>query len=136
MMRILIADDDPVGIEVNKRLIYSYVNFNSINNAYIKTVSNGYEAVDSFRESLIAREPFDLIMLDRGMPCFNGEYALNKIRQLEQRSNYRVKPCHIIIVTSRSPSGDILTISNHCDSYLLKPISVPAIYKILANQTE
>lgn len=136
-MKILIADDDPVGSEINKRLILSCFNWNAANDTYIKIVTNGYEAVDNFRESLIAREPFDLILLDRKMPYFDGEYALNKIRQLEQREGmHALKNSHIVIVTSRSPRGEVLTIDPHCNSYLLKPVSIPAIHSILVHQAE
>ena len=38
-MKILIADDDPVGSEINKRLILSCVNWNAANDTYIKSLS-------------------------------------------------------------------------------------------------
>ena len=114
-MKILIADDDSVGSEINKRLILSCANRNTTNDTYIKIVTNGYEAVDCYRESILAGEPFDLILLDRKMPYFDGEYALNKIRQLEQRLSIRtLNISHIVIVTSKSPRGEVLTIAPHC----------------------
>jgi two-component system chemotaxis response regulator CheY len=123
-MKILIADDDRMSRESHKQIVSLFGN--------VDAVVNGAEAVQQFTNALDIMDPYHFIFLDIRMPFFNGEYALEKIREIETSrhipKNQKVK---VIIVTSSQARRDVLKFKDMCDGYLLKPIPINRIKKIL-----
>ena len=68
--RILLIEDDPSARESTKLLL-------SIDRHSVTEASNGPEALD-----LIARQPFDLVLLDFFMPGMHGGEVALKIKRL------------------------------------------------------
>lgn len=109
-MRILIAEDDEVLADGLS---------NSMRHA-------GY-AVDCVRDGLAAKlilsgeQPFDLIILDLGLPKLDGFGVLRGLR-----NNNRQVP--VIILTARDEEGDrVKGLDLGADDYMIKPFSLPEL---------
>lgn len=74
-MKTLIVDDEFINREVMKKILEPF--------GICDLAENGQEAVQSFKQALHAKEPYDLVLLDMRMPVMNGMDALNEIRQAE-----------------------------------------------------
>jgi two-component system OmpR family response regulator len=109
-MRILIAEDDEVLADGLS---------NSMRHA-------GY-AVDCVRDGQAARtilsgeQPFDLVILDLGLPKVDGFSVLRSLRE-----NNRQVP--VIILTARDAEGDrVKGLDLGADDYMIKPFSLPEL---------
>jgi two-component system chemotaxis response regulator CheY len=94
---------------------------------------NGKEAVEAVGAALAAGEPFDLICLDIMMPEMDGQEALKKIRQLENRADIAPeKRAKVIMTTAHADRNNVLTaIQSQCDYFLVKPIDGRALIEEL-----
>jgi two-component system OmpR family response regulator len=109
-MRILIAEDDEVladGLSNSMR-------------------HSGY-AVDCVKDGLAAKlilsgeQPFDLVILDLGLPKLDGFSVLRSLRD----SNRQVP---VIILTARDEEGDrVKGLDLGADDYMIKPFSLPEL---------
>lgn len=109
-MRILIAEDDDVladGLCLSMR-----------QSGYaVDRVSDGLEADTMLRGD----QPFDLVILDLGLPRMDG---FNVLRNLRER-NRRVP---VIILTARDQMGDrVKGLDLGADDYLVKPFNLPEL---------
>jgi len=86
---------------------------------------NGYETVETFKESLEAGEPYDLVCLDILMPEMNGHEALKAIRQAEREYGVDVSNLvKVIMTTSKDGAQDIAeAFASGCDAYVVKPVN-------------
>ena len=105
---VLVAEDNPVNIEVIKEFLSALGCTYSI-------ATNGMEAVTLYR-----CENFDLVLMDCQMPVMDGISATRRIRDFETDHNRPVKP--IIAVTANAFAED----RSHClsagmNDYLSKP---------------
>ncbi|QFU24552.1 response regulator [Shewanella eurypsychrophilus] len=126
-MKILIADDDRVSRQTQKRILSR--------SGEVDTVVNGAEAVQKFKHALEVSDPYHLICLDISMPFFDGKYALEEIRKIEKAkliAKDKDKEVKVVMVTSSRAKKDILQVKGKCNAYLLKPISISAIEKMLS----
>ena len=95
----------------------------------ISVAKNGQEALDFlFKRGKFTNEKRpDLILLDINMPIFNGHEVLRRIKSDE---NLRKIP--VIVLTTSSSQKDIdEAYSNHCNSYVKKPIEVNEFLTVL-----
>jgi two-component system, chemotaxis family, chemotaxis protein CheY len=94
---------------------------------------NGKEALDAVSAALQAAEPFDLICLDIMMPEMDGQEALKRIRQLEERSGLDAqKRAKVIMTTAHADKDNVLAaIEGQCDYFLVKPIDGRALLEEL-----
>ena len=109
-MRILIAEDDEVladGLCNSMRQL-------------------GY-AVDCVNDGLAAKliltreQPFDLVILDLGLPKVDGFSVLRSLRE----NNWQVP---VIILTARDAEGDrVKGLDLGADDYMIKPFSLPEL---------
>ncbi|WP_394147650.1 response regulator [Shewanella atlantica] len=128
-MRILIADDDKISRNINREIL-------SLSGS-VDAVVNGAEAVQVFKTALRDDNPFGLICLDISMPFYDGIYALNEIRTLERaRMISPEKAVKIVMVTSSRERRDILNVRGKCNGYLLKPLSIGSMDKLLSRFKE
>ena len=90
----------------------------------VVTACNGAEALDA-----VARETFDLILMDVQMPVLNGYDATRAIRQMELATG-RHTP--IVALTAHAMKGDReICLQAGMDDYLTKPIKTKELHEML-----
>lgn len=101
--RVLVVDDEPLAINVIKRHLQSFDNFE-----LVATASN---AIDAF--STITKEEIDVVFLDINMPTMSG---LDLIRNL--------KDPPMVIITTAFREYAVESFELEAIDYLVKPISL------------
>ena len=120
-LRILLAEDQAVNLRV-AQLMLSRLGYTCT------CVSDGRQVID-----LVAREPFDVILLDVQMPALNG---LETAAQLGVNLPVSVRPW-IIAMTANAMAGDRQEcLDAGMDDYLAKPISAKPLAQALARAAE
>lgn len=107
-LRILVAEDNPINRAVASGILgkrgHSLVH-----------AGNGREALEA-----VAREPFDLILMDVQMPEMDGLEATRRIRELEKATGRHTK---IVAMTAHTMAGDReRCIASGMDDYVSKPL--------------
>jgi two-component system OmpR family response regulator len=106
LKHILVVEDEPDIAELVRLHLEEL-------EARVSLCAHGREALE-----WIEREPFDLVVLDLGLPGLDG---LEVCRRLRQREVY----VPVLILTARSGEGDrILGLEMGADDYLPKPFNV------------
>lgn len=114
---ILIADDNPVNMALNLRILE-----NILPNATLIKASNGQEALNACQENNV-----DLILMDIQMPILNGIDATKIIRLIEQHYD-----TPIIAVTAANVKGEKeKCLEAGMSDFLTKPIRENDIYTVL-----
>ncbi|HUE69470.1 MAG TPA: response regulator [Pirellulaceae bacterium] len=112
-LKILLAEDSLV----NQRLAVGLL---ERHHHQIIVANNGQEAIDA-----LAREPFDLVLMDLQMPELDGLEATRRIRAREQQPGDGDRPAHvpIIAMTAHALKGDReRCLAAGMDEYVSKPI--------------
>lgn len=105
---VLVVEDNPVNAAVARRLL-------DLVGLRVSTVHDGRQALDA-----IAREPFDLVLMDCQMPVMDGYSATREQREREQASGGRIP---IIAMTANAMAGDReKCLAAGMDDYLSKPL--------------
>jgi two-component system OmpR family response regulator len=109
-MRILIAEDDEV-----------------LADGLCRSMRQSGYAVDVVKDGLSAKlalsgeQPFDLVILDVGLPKIDGFSVLKNLRE----GNHQVP---VIILTARDAEGDrVKGLDLGADDYMIKPFSLPEL---------
>lgn len=109
-MRILIAEDDDV-----------------LADGLCNSMRHSGYAVDCVKDGLSAtlilsgEQPFDLVILDLGLPKVDG---FNVLRCLREKN----KQVPVIILTARDAEGDrVKGLDLGADDYMIKPFSLPEL---------
>lgn len=111
--RILLVEDNRVNQEVCAEII-SHLGY------CVDIVSNGQEAVES-----VARNSYDLVLMDYQMPVMDGIEATRRIRLLDREKGLHTK---IIALTARVMEGDReQCLEKGMDDYLSKPYTMEEI---------
>ena len=119
-MRVLVADDSPVNLEVAKEAL-SQLSIETV------LVADGKQAVDAIKEST-----FDAILMDCSMPEMNGFDATRHIRDWEQESGKRRVP--IVALTAHVVGGPVdAWKSAGMDRYITKPFNIIEIAECLSD---
>jgi signal transduction histidine kinase/CheY-like chemotaxis protein/tetratricopeptide (TPR) repeat protein len=115
--RILLAEDGLVNQQVARGLLES-------RGHVVKVVSNGREAVDA-----LARETFDLVLMDVQMPELDGYEATKAIREREKRTHTHTP---IVAMTAHALKGDReRCLQAGMDHYLTKPIQSNVLFHLV-----
>ena len=116
-LRILLAEDNPVNQKVAARTLEKQGH-------YVVVVGDGEKAL-----AMLARQPFDLVLMDVHMPGLNGLEAARVIREREQPTGGHIP---IIALTASAMKGDReRCLEAGMDDYLSKPIRPDALYEMV-----
>jgi PAS domain S-box-containing protein len=120
--RILLAEDNPVNQKVALHMLQK--------GGYDVTVAwTGREAVE-----LVARERFDLVLMDVQMPEMDGFAATAAIRRAEALRDDRLP---IVAMTAHSMAGDReRCLAAGMDAYISKPIRSADLFAVLERELE
>ena len=111
-LRILLAEDNPVNQQVATAMLLK-------RGHQVNVVSNGREAVDA-----VARERYDVVLMDIQMPEMDGFEATQKIRALPQG---RTLP--IVALTAHALSGEReRCLARGMSGYLAKPFTAHDLF--------
>jgi signal transduction histidine kinase/CheY-like chemotaxis protein len=107
-MRVLLVDDHPINRQVVKLFLMPF-------KMHIVEAVNGVEALDA-----LARETFDVVLLDMHMPVMDGPTTIRRIRECaESWAGVRV-----VALTADAMSGDRERyLAMGMDGYLSKPLA-------------
>jgi len=109
-LRILVAEDNKFNQVVVQRILEKQ-------NHDVVIVENGQEALDA-----LAREDFDVCLMDVQMPVMDGLQAVNLLRRREAEENLPHLP--VIALTAHAMVGDReRCIEAGADEYVTKPIN-------------
>ena len=119
--RLLLVEDTPVNREVATGML-------DILGYSVYPVENGRLALEA-----VAREQFDLILMDCQMPEMDGFAATAAIRQQERQSEGR-RRTPVIALTANAMEGDrTRCLAAGMDDYLAKPFTVAQLGAILTH---
>ncbi|MEQ1715206.1 MAG: response regulator [Hyphomicrobium sp.] len=117
--RILLAEDNPVNVEVARELLASF-------GCRVQVAGNGLEALAQFRT-----ERFDAVLMDCQMPIMDGVTAVRRIREIETELGLGRTP--IIAVTANAFAEDrARCLASGMDDYICKPYSEETLVEVLA----
>lgn len=115
-LTVLIAEDDPVSIELLKIILHD-------KSKKILIAENGKNAIEMLKQN----PDIDLIMMDIKMPVMDGFEATEKIRNF----NKNVK---IVAQTAFAQEQDALkAFQSGCNNYITKPINASDLFAIINN---
>ena len=124
-MKILVVDDEVVS-RTKMKLIMNHFGL-------CIAVDNGLTAINSFKNALGYKKPFDIVTLDISMPDMDGMEVLARLRQMEvgagvKRENQSI----ILMVTGDSDHSTVVeSIELGCDDYISKPFKKSIIVEKL-----
>lgn len=101
--RVLIVDDEPLAINVIRRFLESFENF--------EIAATAQNAIDAF--SIISKESIDVVFLDINMPTMSG---LDLIRNLKNPP--------LVVITTAFREYAVESFDLEVIDYLVKPISL------------
>ena len=117
--RVLLAEDNPVNVEVAKEFLSGL-------GCSVHVAANGLEAVAFARAG-----NYDIVLMDCQMPVMDGLTATRRIRVLEFEQRLARRP--IIAVTANAFAEDrILCVESGMDDYLCKPYSEDQLEQVLS----
>lgn len=125
-MRILIAEDEPIGRKMLKNVLSQY--------GACETAVDGEKAVDAFREALENGKPFDLICLDIMMPRKDGHQVLKEVRTMERRKDISTEDgVKVIMVTALNDPKTVVKAyyKGGASAYLPKPLDLDVLIQTM-----
>ncbi|HCE56561.1 MAG TPA: hypothetical protein DER09_01895 [Prolixibacteraceae bacterium] len=115
-IKILIAEDDPIGLEYMKTILSEI-------NCEITSASNGKEVVALFEKN----QDVDIILMDIRMPVMDGYQATQLIREINRN-------VYIIAQTAFALAGDReKALEAGCSEYLTKPVNRQKLIQLIKN---
>lgn len=118
-MRTLIVEDDPISSKILMKVLSPY--------GQCDVAFNGKEAVDAFQRSLEEASPYNLICMDIMMPELNGQEALNRIRQLEQKAGISSDAMVKVVMTTAlngTEEASKALFQGGASAYFVKPLQL------------
>jgi CheY-like chemotaxis protein len=117
--KVLLAEDNPVNIEVARELLTAA-------GCRVSVACNGLEALAQFQDAR-----FDVILMDCQMPIMDGIAAVRKMREIEHEQALIRTP--VIAVTANAFSEDrARCLAAGMDDYISKPYSEETLVNTLS----
>jgi CheY-like chemotaxis protein len=118
-MRILLAEDNPMNLQLATRLLEKHGHS-------VIVARNGWEAIVA-----LERDDIDLVLMDVQMPEVDGLEATTTIRRKEQRTGGHVP---IIAMTASALAGDReQCLAAGMDAYVSKPIRAAELIAVIGD---
>jgi len=115
--RILVAEDNIINQRIAESLLTK-------RGHAVTVVNNGREALDA-----LAREPFDVVLMDVQMPDMDGFEATAAIRARERGTGARIR---IVAMTAHAMQGDReRCLAAGMDAYIAKPIDQETLFGLV-----
>ena len=122
-LRVLVADDHPTNLKVVGLMLEQL-------GVEIVTVVDGAEAVEA-----VARERFDIVLMDMQMPVMDGLEATRTIRSREAATGQRRTPI-LMLTANASPEHLRASALAGADGHVAKPVTVAALTAALVEALE
>ncbi len=116
-LQVLLAEDNKTNQKVASNMLTK-------RGHKVTVAENGKEVLD-----IIARQSFDLILMDVQMPEIDGYQATRKIRKQEKNTGTHIS---IIAMTAHALKGDReKCIEAGMDSYISKPVKMQELFRVI-----
>ena len=123
---LLLVDDNPINLKILTTLV------KKLNHTF-ETASNGLEAVQLYKASLIQNHQFDFVFMDISMPVMNGFEATREIRRFEK--DEKVCAARIAALTGLgSEMSKQEAFASGTNLFLTKPVKLGEIKKLLEHE--
>jgi signal transduction histidine kinase/CheY-like chemotaxis protein len=124
---LLLVDDNPINLRILttlvKRLKHTY-----------ETASNGLEAVQLYKASLIQNHQFDFVFMDISMPVMNGFEATREIRRFEKEEKVSCSARIAALTGLGSEMSRQEAFASGTNLFLTKPVKLGEIKKLLDHE--
>ncbi|AWN41265.1 ATP-binding protein [Methylobacterium durans] len=121
--RVLLAEDNPINALLAGKALERL-------GASVVLARDGVEALARLAEAGIARQPFDLALIDIRMPGLDGLETARRIRAAEAASGER--PLHLVALTANAGREDERAArAAGFDGFLAKPLNLKALPALL-----
>jgi two-component system chemotaxis response regulator CheY len=123
-MKILVVEDDFASRRMMQKILAEFGD--------VDVVVDGMEALDAFSLAWEEASPYDLIFMDIMMPKMDGQEALKRIREMENKMGISpVDEVKVIMTTVMEDPKSVIQAFQEgaASAYLVKPISLEAIKK-------
>lgn len=127
-LKILIVEDDLITRRVLNQILSQI--------GECDTVTNGNEAVRSFRRVLKKQDPYDLICMDIMIPEMDGHQAIQKIRDIERDHGIKGSDeVNVIVISALDDPKNVIKAfkKGGASSYLVKPVIREKLYSEIRN---
>lgn len=116
-MKTLVVDDDVVSREKLGKIMEAFGDCHK--------VESGAGAVEAFNAAWSLGLPFDLVLLDIGMPDVGGIEVLKQIRQVEKNKAFsKSHRAKVVMVTTHSDKNVVVDcMKAGCNNYIVKPFN-------------
>jgi CheY-like chemotaxis protein len=124
---LLLVDDNAINIKILTTLV------KKLNHTF-ETASNGLEAVQLYKASLIQNHPFDFVFMDISMPVMNGFEATREIRKFEKEEKVSCAARIAALTGLGSENSRQEAFASGTNLFLTKPVKLGEIKKLLAHE--
>ncbi len=125
-MKILILEDDYTSRTILQKILSQYGD--------VTTASDGLQAVEEFKKSIVEDFKFDLICLDIMVPGIDGQEVLRIIRAEETKCGRILLKdrSQIVMITALNDIENVMSsFTEQAEGYVIKPFNKDKISKTL-----